>query len=59
MKAVQVILALVVAATALAYGRGDVAETIVSHASAANEPAALLLSGSALLALAGALRRLA
>jgi hypothetical protein len=56
MKAFLVILVLVTGATAMACGPGEVAEAIA--ASDANEPTALLLSGGALLALAGALRRL-
>jgi hypothetical protein len=47
------------AATALAYGHAGVSEgvnAVAWHASA--EPTALLLSGSALLGLAGAVRRL-
>jgi len=48
------------AATVMAYGRAEVAAGIVSvgpHASRAVEPLILLLSGSALIGLAGALRR--
>jgi hypothetical protein len=56
MKAFLVILVLVTGATAMACGPAEVAEAI--SASEANEPTALVLSGSALLALAGALRRL-
>jgi hypothetical protein len=44
------------AATALAYGHSDVAD-VVSQASWPSEPAALLLSGSALLGVAGLVRR--
>jgi len=48
------------AATVMAYGRAEVAVGFVSvmpHASRAAEPLVLLLSGSALIGLAGALRR--
>lgn len=51
---------LAVAATAFAYGHGGVAAGVTAVASAAphpREPAMLLISGSALLALAGAVRR--
>lgn len=51
---------LVVAATALAYGHGGVAAGVSAMALTApqpSEPAALLLSGSVLLAIASALRR--
>ena len=62
MKALLMLtLMLLVAATALAYGRADVAagvSTVAAYTPHASEPAALLLSGSALLGLAGALRRL-
>jgi len=58
MKAILVILLVLAAAvSAVAYG-SDVAATIASHAAEPTEPAALLLSGSALLAAAGALRRM-
>ncbi len=60
MKVVVVlILVSLAAATAMAYGRADVAVglSVVSHAHRATEPIALLLSGSALIGLAGALRR--
>jgi hypothetical protein len=56
MKAFLGILVLVAGATAMACGPAEVADAIA--ASEANEPTALLLSGSALPALAGALRRL-
>lgn len=61
MKALLV-LALIVfaAATALAYGHADVAAGVrdaVSHTSWPTEPTALLISGSALIGLGGALRR--
>jgi hypothetical protein len=60
MKALLVILlVLLAAATAVAYGRADVLTAVVSHTSSTGEPAVLLLSGSALLGLAGALRRIA
>jgi len=52
---------LVAAATALAYGHAGVSASVsavASHASQPTEPAVLLLSGSALLGLAGAVRRL-
>jgi hypothetical protein len=59
MKAILVILLVVLAAASVVgYGRLDVAATVLSHTREATEPAALLLSGSALLAVAGALRRL-
>ena len=58
MKAILVILLVLAAAGVLAYGRPVVAATIVSHTPEATEPAALLLSGSILLAAGGALRRL-
>jgi hypothetical protein len=51
---------LVVAATALAYGHPGVAAGVTAVASTAphpSEPATMLLSGGALLAAAGALRR--
>ena len=55
MKAILVILlVLLAAASVVGYGRLDVA----SRTRETTEPAALLLSGSALLAVAGALRRL-
>ena len=60
MKALFVLLlVLLAAATAVAYSRADVRTAVVSHTSSATEPTALLLSGSALLGLAAALRRLA
>lgn len=52
------------AATALAYGTGAVTSSVTAMAGAvlvggnASEPAALLLSGSCLLGLAGAVKRL-
>lgn len=48
---------LLVAATALAYAHTEMA-TLVAESSWPGEPATLLLSGSALLGVAGALRRL-
>ena len=55
------VLALCAAATALAYGNlavnSGVGAVAVSMASTTSEPAALLLSGSLLLGLAGAVRR--
>jgi hypothetical protein len=53
------VLMLVAAATALAYGHTGVSAGVTAVAARAiNEPIALLLSGSALLGLAGAVRRL-
>jgi hypothetical protein len=61
MKAfVVIMLVLLAAATAVAYGRVDMAAgmaSMVAHTSQADEPISLLLSGSALIGLAGALRR--
>jgi hypothetical protein len=57
---VVMMLVLLAAATAAAYGRADMAAgmaSVVAHTSQANEPFWLLLSGSALIGLAGALRR--
>ena len=63
MKALVVLILVILAAASLvAYGRADVAAgmaAVVSHTSQADEPVALLLSGSALIGLAGALRRFA
>jgi hypothetical protein len=60
MKAILVtLLVLIAAATVVAYGRPEVAATILSHTPEPTEPAALLLSGSVLLAVGGALRRFA
>ena len=60
MKVVLVfVIVLVAAATAVAYGHAGVSagvSAVASHAS--TEPTALLLSGSALLGIAGAVRRL-
>jgi len=60
---VIVIVAVIVAAASLvAYGRADVAAgmaAVIDHTSHTDEPIALLLSGSALIGLAGALRRFA
>jgi hypothetical protein len=53
------VIVLIAAATALAYGHAGVTagvSAVASHAS--TEPTALLLSGSALLGIAGAVRRL-
>ena len=53
-------LVLLAAASAVAYGRADVAAgmaSVVAHTSQADEPIWLFLSGSALIGLAGALRR--
>jgi hypothetical protein len=62
MKAMVVlILVLLAAATVVAYGHADMAAgmaAVVAHTSQADEPIALLLSGSALIGLAGAVRRL-
>lgn len=60
MKALlALILVSLTAATVMAYGRGEAAGivSVVGHASRAAEPIILLLSGSALIGLAGALRR--
>lgn len=61
MKAfVVMILVLLAAASVVAYSRGDMAAGVASmmaHTSQADEPIWLLLSGSALIGLAGALRR--
>ncbi|MEP6914870.1 MAG: hypothetical protein ABJC89_04460 [Acidobacteriota bacterium] len=57
MKAVLLLaVVLIGAATVVGYGRGTVIDTVVSR-SASTEPGALLLSGGALLGLAGAVRR--
>lgn len=61
MKAMLVLtLVLLTAATVMAYGGADVASmaAAVSQTAQADEPITLLLSGSALIALGGALRRL-
>jgi methionine-rich copper-binding protein CopC len=62
MKAMVVlILVLLAAATVVAYGHADMAAgmaAVVAHTSQADEPIALLFSGSALIGLAGAVRRL-
>jgi hypothetical protein len=64
MKALVVLIVILIAlaaATAIAYARTDVAvgvATITARAARPGEPIALLLSGSTLLAVAGALRRL-
>lgn len=61
MKAVVVmILVLLAAASAFAYGRIEMAAgvaSVVGHTSPVDEPIWLLLSGSALIGLAGAVRR--
>ena len=62
MKALFVlILVSLAAATVMAYGRAEVVAvgiaSVVPHSSRAAEPVVLLLSGSALIGLAGALRR--
>jgi len=56
------LLVILAAASALAYGGVDVVAgmaAVASHGSSADEPVALLLSGSLLIGLAGALRRFA
>lgn len=61
MKAfVVMILVLLAAASAFAYGRIEMTAgvaSLVAHTSPVDEPTWLLLSGSALIGLAGALRR--
>lgn len=60
MKALLILALMVLAAaTALAYGRAELAAgvALVTDGWKAGEPAALLLSGSALLGLGGALKR--
>jgi hypothetical protein len=61
MKAfVVMILVLLAAASAVTYGRADMAAgvaSMVAHTAQADEPIWLLLSGTALIGLAGALRR--
>jgi hypothetical protein len=61
MKAfVVMMLVLLAVATAAAYSRAEMAagiSSVVAHTSQADEPIWLLLSGSALIGLAGALRR--
>ena len=61
MKALIVmVLALLAAGSVVAYGRAEMAAGMVSmvaHTSQADEPIWLLLSGTALIGLAGALRR--
>ena len=53
------VIVLIAAATALAYGHVGVTAGVSAVASSAStEPTALLLSGSALLGIAGAVRRL-
>jgi hypothetical protein len=60
MKAFLVIvITLAAAAGVMAYSQPDVLETVLSRTRDATEPAALLVSGSALLLIAVALRRLA
>ena len=57
---VVMILVLLAAASAVAYSRADMAAgmaSVVAHTTQADEPIWLLLSGSALIGLAGALRR--
>lgn len=64
MKAVVVLILILIvlaAATAIAYARSDVVvgvTTITTRAARPDEPIALLLSGSTLIAVARALRRL-
>ena len=60
-KVVLTLILIVLAATAIAYARTDVVvgvATITTRAARPDEPIALLLSGSTLIAVAGALRRL-
>jgi hypothetical protein len=58
MKAILVLtVVLIGAATIVAFSRANLVNTVVSRAS--SEPAALLISGGALLGVAGALRRYA
>jgi hypothetical protein len=58
MKAIFVLsLVLVGVAAVLGYTRPDVMSVFISHTSSRSEPAALLLSGGALLGIAGAVRR--
>jgi hypothetical protein len=60
MKVVVVLsVVLLGAATVVAYSHSDVRNAVVAHTSSSGEPANLLLSGGALLGLAGALRRFA
>ncbi|HEU4938374.1 MAG TPA: hypothetical protein VFT39_18080 [Vicinamibacterales bacterium] len=57
---VVMMLVLLAAASAAAYGRVDMVAgmaSVVAHTSRADEPICLLLSGSALIGLAAALRR--
>jgi hypothetical protein len=51
-------LVLLAAASAFAYGAGEVARGVGSFALTLTEPAYMLLSGTVLIAIAGALRRL-
>ena len=51
-------LVLLAAASALAYGAGDVARGVSGFAVAISEPTYMLISGTVLIAIAGALRRL-
>jgi hypothetical protein len=51
-------LVLLAAASALAYGAGDVSRGVSGFSLALTEPGYLLLSGTALIAIAGAVRRL-
>ena len=51
-------LMLLAAASALAFGAGDMARGVSGFAIAMTEPAYMLLSGTFLIAIAGALRRL-
>ena len=59
MKALlAILLVLLAAATAAVSGRADTVTALVSQPWSATEPTILLLSGGAVLGLAGALRRL-
>lgn len=51
-------LVLLATASALAYGPGDVARGVSGFALAMTEPAYMVLSGTALIVIAGAVRRL-
>jgi hypothetical protein len=58
MKVVLVLAVVLAGAVSLVgYGRGSVINAVVSRSASTGEPGALLLSGGALLGLAGAVRR--